>query len=373
MPNIGMTLRSARIQRGLSIEQVAQDTRISARFLEALEDEAFQELPAPVYVRGFLRSYANYLRLDPAPLLTQLPAAHGGGEAFVAPTTPETTRDEPSRRAADPFRPVPPSRPQIIGEGAPAATTVLPAPDPFSPRRAESETPLDDAYESPYRRGRVGGVLVERGAGGVYDDNSRVVRFAAIVGGAFVVVVLFAIAAMALGGDGNGGQNTLPSDNDGTPGATGTSNPIVVGSATPGASATTDGSATESPGAEDEPTATPDDESTATPTQANGETPTATPTATQAAPTATPTATPVPPTPTPTLPPPPSHGALFSECPQPNEGQPECGLPMTVVCPPGQVWFVDYGNDFPAATYGYPTAIANTNGEAINLGLAGCV
>ena len=69
---IGQTLRATRERRGITVEQVAQDTRISLRFIEALEDEQFDELPAPVYVRGFLRSYANYLKLDPQPLLDQL-------------------------------------------------------------------------------------------------------------------------------------------------------------------------------------------------------------------------------------------------------------------------------------------------------------
>ena len=73
--DIGISLRNGRVQRGLTIDQVAQETRISPRFLEALEAEAFDELPAPVYVRGFLRSYANFLHLDATPLLEQLAAS----------------------------------------------------------------------------------------------------------------------------------------------------------------------------------------------------------------------------------------------------------------------------------------------------------
>ena len=72
MAGIGEALRSTRERRGLSIDQVAQDTRISPRFLEALEAEQFNELPAPVYVRGFLRSYANYLHIEAQPLLDRL-------------------------------------------------------------------------------------------------------------------------------------------------------------------------------------------------------------------------------------------------------------------------------------------------------------
>ncbi|MCO5200937.1 MAG: helix-turn-helix domain-containing protein, partial [Chloroflexi bacterium] len=87
MAGIGETLRLTREHRGLSIEQVAQDTRISVRFLEALEAEQFDELPAPVYVRGFLRSYANYLKIDAQPLLDSLVGGEripaGGPDGFV--------------------------------------------------------------------------------------------------------------------------------------------------------------------------------------------------------------------------------------------------------------------------------------------------
>ena len=97
-----MTLRSARIQRGLSIEQVAQDTRISARFLEALEDEAFQELPAPVYVRGFLRSYGNsgheiWNVTDPSAFTrTEMPYATAVNTPVVKPVT-STVVESPVR------------------------------------------------------------------------------------------------------------------------------------------------------------------------------------------------------------------------------------------------------------------------------------
>ncbi len=365
MPGIGMTLRSARIQRGLTIEQVAQDTRISARFLEALEDEAFDELPAPVYVRGFLRSYSNYLRLDPMPLLTQLPDEMGGGEAGVV-ASPEPIGDEPARRAADPFRPAPPSRPMIIGDDPPLQATPLQASDAFSPRRAETETPLNGGYGIEDRRGRVGGVLVERG--GVYEDNGRIVRFAAILGGAFVVVLLLVVGTMAFGGDGGGRQNTLAGDVDDTPTARATTNPIVVGSPTTDPSATVSETPTPGDEGEDEETPTPTEESTATPTE-EAEEPTSTPTAPP--PTATPTVSI--PTATPTTAVLPGHGSFFSECPKDGNDQPVCGSPMTVVCPPDGPWFVDYGNDFPLDESGYRWAIANTNGEAITLGDSGCL
>ncbi len=70
--SIGQTLKSRRLQRSLTAEQVAQDTRIHIRFLRALEDERWQDFPARVYLEGFLRRYAGYLDLEEGPLIKQL-------------------------------------------------------------------------------------------------------------------------------------------------------------------------------------------------------------------------------------------------------------------------------------------------------------
>lgn len=66
---LGQTLRQARERRGLSIEDVAQALRLSARIVGALEDDAFERLPGPTYVRGYLRNYAQFLELAPQPLI----------------------------------------------------------------------------------------------------------------------------------------------------------------------------------------------------------------------------------------------------------------------------------------------------------------
>lgn len=73
MAEIGTTLREARLERGLSIDEVARATRISSRFLIALEQDDYEELPAPVYVRGFIRLYAEQVGLDAGALIEHLP------------------------------------------------------------------------------------------------------------------------------------------------------------------------------------------------------------------------------------------------------------------------------------------------------------
>jgi cytoskeleton protein RodZ len=61
---IGSSLREARIRRGFELAQIEADTHIRTRYLKALEDERFELVPGEAYVRGFLRTYADYLGLD---------------------------------------------------------------------------------------------------------------------------------------------------------------------------------------------------------------------------------------------------------------------------------------------------------------------
>ena len=64
MFEIGATLRTAREQRGVSIDAAAEATKIRSSYLVALEEEDFERLPGPTYARGFLRSYSEFLELD---------------------------------------------------------------------------------------------------------------------------------------------------------------------------------------------------------------------------------------------------------------------------------------------------------------------
>lgn len=75
-PSLGETLQRSRVARGITLEDAERVTRIPRRYLEALEQENYGILPAPVYARGFLRSYAGYLGLDPAALLPFFPVGH---------------------------------------------------------------------------------------------------------------------------------------------------------------------------------------------------------------------------------------------------------------------------------------------------------
>jgi hypothetical protein len=64
MFEIGNSLREARVRQGLDYPQVELATKIRAKYIRALEEEEFDVLPSGTYIKGFLRSYADFLGLD---------------------------------------------------------------------------------------------------------------------------------------------------------------------------------------------------------------------------------------------------------------------------------------------------------------------
>ena len=64
MFEIGNSLREARVRQGLDYPQVELATKIRAKYIRALEEEHFEVLPSGTYIKGFMRSYAEFLGLD---------------------------------------------------------------------------------------------------------------------------------------------------------------------------------------------------------------------------------------------------------------------------------------------------------------------
>ncbi|MCX7622837.1 MAG: DUF4115 domain-containing protein [Thermomicrobium sp.] len=77
MGDFGELLRNARAYRGVSLADAERATRINRRYLAALEQEAFDQLPPLTYARGIVRIYAQYLGLDPVTVLAKFEEAHG--------------------------------------------------------------------------------------------------------------------------------------------------------------------------------------------------------------------------------------------------------------------------------------------------------
>jgi len=68
---IGNTLREARVRRNLTLQQVEEDTKIRVKYVQAMENEDFDVMPGATYVKGFLRTYSEYLALDPEVMLDE--------------------------------------------------------------------------------------------------------------------------------------------------------------------------------------------------------------------------------------------------------------------------------------------------------------
>lgn len=99
VPSVGERLRAAREAKGMSLEDIAAQTRIPQRHLESLELSRWDQLPAPTYTMGFARSYATSVGLDRTEISDQLRTEMGGSR----PPTAQAEVFEP----ADPARTMP--------------------------------------------------------------------------------------------------------------------------------------------------------------------------------------------------------------------------------------------------------------------------
>src|SRR4029078_4799324 len=76
MPAIGATLREARMRARIDISEIEAETKIRAKYLSALENEEWDLLPGPTYVKSFLRTYADALGLDSRLLVEEYKLRH---------------------------------------------------------------------------------------------------------------------------------------------------------------------------------------------------------------------------------------------------------------------------------------------------------
>ena len=176
--SLGSYLRQERERQQVSLQEIAAATKIQLKFLEALEHDAYDQLPASPFVIGFLRAYAQYVALDPEMVLTAYRSLHR------APEPPEVAS-----------RPVPtptpsPQRGQLIRLGvflavfglitglvlhelrrgqatrSPVASfpAVLPGQAEKTPNAPGSVTPVVSRPEPPAARGEQGPGLTALGA-----------------------------------------------------------------------------------------------------------------------------------------------------------------------------------------------------------------
>lgn len=96
MTSLGIALHELREAKGVSLDDVARSTRVGRRYLEALESDSLGELPPPVFVKGFIRAYCEFLEASPDEPLRMY------REAVGEPVRPERVQGAghtlPSRR-----------------------------------------------------------------------------------------------------------------------------------------------------------------------------------------------------------------------------------------------------------------------------------
>jgi cytoskeletal protein RodZ len=114
VPSVGERLRAAREEKGMTLEDIAAQTRIPQRHLESIERSEWDKLPAPTYTIGFARSYATSVGLDRVDIADQLRTEIGGSR-------PQTMMTPEVFEPADPAR----TMPKSLVFGAIAAVILL--------------------------------------------------------------------------------------------------------------------------------------------------------------------------------------------------------------------------------------------------------
>jgi transcriptional regulator with XRE-family HTH domain len=145
---LGQTLREARQKHNLTASQVAAGTRMKVQIVEDLEREEFAKIAAPIYGKGFIKLYAEYVGLDAKPLIEEYVAR------FVSPPTPSLKATDARRvRRPEPL-PDPAEAPADMPQQTEPAGTEAPASQPAASSPAlttQSEPAADNDFFSHLR------------------------------------------------------------------------------------------------------------------------------------------------------------------------------------------------------------------------------
>jgi transcriptional regulator with XRE-family HTH domain len=139
--SFGEILREARLAKGLSTSQVAARTNILVKTIEALEEEDFRKIPAPIYGRGFVRLYCDCVELDSAPLIAEYMQIVSGSKTPLYLRREKQTADTP------------------FSQETPVFST---APETAPVREPAAEEPVQDSAEETFPQSVSGLELFER-------------------------------------------------------------------------------------------------------------------------------------------------------------------------------------------------------------------
>lgn len=150
MATLGNILSEARARAGINLSNAAAATRLKTQMIEALERDDFSKIPATIYGKGFIKIYAEYLGLDPAPLIEEYLSK-------VGPPKAPSLMGDPSKTIQHP-------KVQVDGEEAASG----------------QENPPDVVMQSG----------MEAGNGTEPPEAGAIVRIAAVVAGITIAVIL---------------------------------------------------------------------------------------------------------------------------------------------------------------------------------------
>ncbi|MFC7441539.1 helix-turn-helix domain-containing protein [Laceyella putida] len=163
MAGIGAYLRQARERQGYTLEQMNSLTNIHTEYLNALENDRFDQLPSPFYAKAFLRTYAKCLGLDARPLLEYFDKTVQGKpsatESMTQPTIQPTTQpvtqpratfasNKPSQTKPEPA-PLPKSQPLRQSQPQPLTRKTQPLEQPTVRATMPAQQPLPPAMRTP--------------------------------------------------------------------------------------------------------------------------------------------------------------------------------------------------------------------------------
>ena len=139
---LGDTLREAREKQGLTYKDIEKGTSIRALYIEYIEKGEYDELPGDVYTKGFIRSYANFLKLDANALVQAFAAERHKGAAPAAqqkPAAPKAAPEKPQAKKPSAPSVQPAAKPVEKAEKAAKAETIekaeQPAEQPVAPKQ----------------------------------------------------------------------------------------------------------------------------------------------------------------------------------------------------------------------------------------------
>jgi len=195
MSSVGIRLRELRETKGVSLDDIARSTRVGRRYLEALESDSLGELPSPVFVKGFIRAYCQFLEASPDEALGLYREATG--ETVKPDRVQSAVHTPPTRRVG----PLMVSLVLFVALGVslfalqigfksspppPPAVPVQPAPVPAAEPRPSAQRLLIRAVEPTWIRVQVdeGQVTEELLQAGAVREWTAAQRFVLTVGNA---------------------------------------------------------------------------------------------------------------------------------------------------------------------------------------------